>query len=200
MVRVGAPRRHLLPIQVRFPIVQQTQCATVACFIGLAGLPSACTLVSAEAEVKEACITRTDITIEPAPELPSVEKSIAIDDLGSLGELADLADELEFLRFGARSMTAYTDLGFVEAASVAIASGDPNSTLPPLVVYDCAGDCALDGTTLSVDAQPGTDAVPYIRDKSLVVDLAFRGTMPTRAIRLTIDVCVTGSFSYEFAP
>jgi len=171
----------------------------VAGLAGIATSSTGCTLVSIEASVEEACLTHQDLEVERLPDTPMVATRIAFDDLGGLGDLADLADEVRFVRFGARGMAGVHDLGFIDAATVTIASGDPDSTLPSLVVYDCAGDCTPDGVTLSVPAQPDTDAIAFIRESSLVVDVELHGEMPTSKMTLAIDVCVTGTLSYELA-
>jgi len=167
--------------------------------VGLAFLSGGCPLFSVEAEIEEACVVRHGIAVEAVPAgTTSITKQydIAVDELSGLQDLIDLDADLEFVRFDVIATSGITELGFVDAAHVTVASGDPDSALPTLVAYDCDGDCPVNGTTLTVPAAAERDAADYLASGSLVVDVEVEGQLPATAWTMDVAVCVKGRAAY----
>jgi hypothetical protein len=166
---------------------------------GLTLLP-ACPLLDLQAEVAETCVTYPGIHVDAAPAATvSLEQSFTLDHLDSLQGLADQGFSIGFVRAQVRATSGISDLGFVARANIAIASGDPSSTLPTLEVFDCEA-CGAGGPTLDLDAATIADAAPYVATGSLVVTVDFTGQLPTTAWTMDVDVCTSGSASYTIDP
>jgi hypothetical protein len=171
----------------------------IPALLGLAFLSGGCPLFSVEAEIEEACVVRKGIEVEAVPAgTTSLTESydVSLDELGGLGDLLDLDADLEFVRFEARATSGIAELGFVDAAHVTVASGNPESALPTLVAYDCAGDCPVSGATLVVPATAQQDAADYLASGSLVVDVQVTGQLPATAWTMDVSVCVKGRATY----
>jgi hypothetical protein len=171
--------------------------------IGLAFLSGGCPLFSVETTIEEACVVRSGVAIDGVEAgTASVSRRYDIDiaELDGLADLVDLDAELEFVRFEARATSGITEFGFVDAAHVTIASGDPDSVLPTLVAYDCAGDCPTTGATLVVPSATQRGAADYLKSGSLVVDVEVQGALPSTAWTMDVAVCVTGGARYAIEP
>ena len=166
--------------------------ALVTLVFPLAGCP----LLQIEAEVSEVCVTYANVEIEGVAG-DRVQHSFTATDLGALQEFVDQDAELSFTRVAIRSGSAF---GRVDAASVTVASGDPEATLPTLAIVECAGDCVPDGATLDIPAAVQHSAVEYVKTGSLVVEMDLRGQLPAEAWTADVDVCMTGRFSYTVEP
>src|SRR5450432_416560 len=108
--------------------------------LGLVLLP-ACPLLEVQAEVQEVCMTYRGVTIPGVPAgVGRIEQSFNFDDLQGAKALADANATLTFTRAEVRATSGVSDFTFVQKADLSIASGDPNSTLPTLSIFDCT-DC-----------------------------------------------------------
>jgi hypothetical protein len=165
---------------------------------GLAFLSTGCPLVEIEAEIEDTCMSYTGVEVDGVAGETSLVKSFAFDDLGGLGELADLDAEVHFAHFDARLVDGVKHFDFVQAAKVTISA--PDGDVPALVVYECDGDCATEGSVLTVDATSEVDALEYLRQDSLVVDVELTGQMPDKKFTMDIDVCVNGKVRYVVDP
>ncbi len=172
--------------------------------LGLALLP-ACPLLDLQADVQSACVHYSDVAVDPMPQVTAtIEKSFTVNDLDSLKQLADDGFKLSFASGDVASATGISSFGFVKSADVAVASGDPNSTLPTLefTCTDCGGDATeLDFAPVTAGSDSGSaaavDAKPYFDSGSLVVTLDLTGMPPAIAWSMDVDVCVTGTASYQ---
>ncbi|HEX4454132.1 MAG TPA: hypothetical protein VH143_24885 [Kofleriaceae bacterium] len=171
----------------------------MGCF-GLALLP-ACPLLDLQADVQSACVSYSDVAVDPMPQVTgTIEKSFTVNDLDSLKQLADDGFQLSFASGDVTSATGISSFGFVKSADVAVASGDPNSTLPTLEFScsDCGGDTTeLDFTPVTTGSAATVDAKPYFDSGSLIVTIGLTGMPPSVAWSMDVDVCVTGTASYE---
>jgi hypothetical protein len=164
----------------------------VASLLALAGCP----FLEVEAEVSEVCVTYANVQIDGATgEL--VQTSFTANDLGELSSLVEHDADLRFNRAEIRAIGG-ASLGFVTTARVAIASGNPDSSLPMMPIVECDGDCLPEGATLAIPAQVRESAVAYLQTGSLVVDLELRGQLPATTWSADIDVCMTGKVGYAF--
>jgi hypothetical protein len=161
-------------------------------------LLTGCPFLEIEAEVAEVCVTYNHVTIEGVA-VDSVQTSFVADDLGQLSALVEQDAELAFVRAEIRAVDR-DDVGFVSAAKVAIASGNPDSALPTLPIIECDGDCLPDGPTLAIPADVQHSAVDYVKSGSLVVDLELRGALPAEAWTADVDICMTGRVGYAVEP
>jgi hypothetical protein len=171
--------------------------------VGLAFLSGGCPLFSVEAEIEEVCVVRSGIAVEAVDAgTTSISQQYDIDvaELEGLTDLVELDAELEFLRFEARATSGITELGFVDAAHVTVASGNPDAALPTLVAYDCDGNCPTDGATLVVPAATQNEAADYLASGSLVVDVEVSGALPSTAWTMDVAVCVKGRAKYTLEP
>jgi hypothetical protein len=169
--------------------------------VGLAMLPG-CPLLEVEVEIPEVCLTYPNLQIEAAPAgLTSAKQSFVFDDLSAAHDLTGKLDaDLEFVRAEVRATSGIDGFAFARAVHVVVSSGDPDSTLPPLTIYDCDGDCAPEGNKLAIPAEAGRNAIDYLRSNSLAIDLAFEGELPTTAWTMDIDVCMKARAGYTFSP
>ena len=159
---------------------------------GLVLLP-ACPLLDVQAEVDEVCMTYRGVTIPGVPAGETrIEQSFNVDQLQGAKDLADADAQLTFTRAEIRATSGVSDFSFVQQAELSIASGDPNSTLPTLAIFECQ-DCGTATTTLDVDNAMVTPIQDYIKSGSLVVTLALQGTPPATDWTADVDVCMTGS-------
>lgn len=170
--------------------------------LSLAMLGAGCPLLDVEVEVPEVCVTHRGIEIAGVPvELGAgIDETFTIDDLSAFDALDDLDADARFVSATVRAAGGVDNLGFIEAASVEVASADPDSTLPTLRVYACDGDCAADGNVLALPVQEQPDALAYLRSGSLSIALQARGTLPTEDWTLDVEVCVAARASYAFQP
>jgi hypothetical protein len=169
--------------------------------LGLVLLP-ACPLLDLQADVQSACVHYSDVAVDPMPQVTAtIEKSFTVTDLDSLKQLADDGFKLSFASGDVASATGISSFGFVKSADVAVASGDPNSTLPTLEFSctDCGGDATeLDFAPVTAGSATTTvDAKPYFDSGSLIVSVDLTGMPPSIAWSMDVDVCVTGTASYQ---
>ncbi len=166
---------------------------------GLALLPG-CPLLDIEAEVQEVCLTYPNLEIPATPNQSSIKQTFAFDDLSAVHDLTELDANLEFVRAEVRVTSGIESLGFINAVHIVVASGDPNTTLPPLTMYDCDGNCAPEGNKLAIPAGIGRNAIEYLRSDSIVIDLDFQGEIPSTAWTMDVDVCMKARAGFTFSP
>ncbi|MCW5803716.1 MAG: hypothetical protein KIT31_15135 [Deltaproteobacteria bacterium] len=167
--------------------------------LGLTLLPG-CPLLAVEAEIPEVCMTYTGIEIAGVGGATSLNTEFTLDDLGGLEELTNKLDAtVHFVRAEVRAR-GVSDLAFVDRATLTIASGSPDSTLPELVAYDCDGTCLPDGLRLAIPATLERDALAYVESASLLVGVEFAGQMPEDDWSFDVDVCMKGTLSYALDP
>jgi hypothetical protein len=167
--------------------------------VGLGMLPG-CPLLDIQADAPEVCLTYPNLQIPGTPGLTSLHKTFVFDDLSSVGDLTKLDGNLQFVRAAIRATSGIDSFGFVDAAHLVVASGDPASALPPLTIVDCDGDCAPAGNELELPAALANNALPYLREKSIVIDLDFEGRVPETAWTMDVDVCMKAQAGYTFSP
>jgi hypothetical protein len=167
--------------------------------VGLGMLPG-CPLLDLQADAPEVCLTYPNLQIPATPGLSSLQKTFVFDDLSSIRDLAKLDGNIQFVRGDIRATSGIDSFAFVDAAHVVISSGDPASTLPPLTIYDCDGDCAPSGNELALPATVANNALAYLRTNSIVIDLDFQGQVPATPWTMDVDVCMKASAGYTFSP
>ncbi|HEY1549457.1 MAG TPA: hypothetical protein VGG28_16635 [Kofleriaceae bacterium] len=172
--------------------------------LGVTLLP-ACPLLDLQADVQSACVRYSDVAVDPEPQVSAtIEKSFTVDDLDSLKQLADDGFQLSFASGDVATASGVSDFSFVKSATVDVASGDADSTLPTLE-FNCTncGSAATELDFTPADAGSGStsaatiDAKPYFDSGSLIVTVGLTGMPPAVAWSMDVDVCVTGTASYE---
>jgi hypothetical protein len=166
--------------------------------LGLTMLPG-CPLLDVEADVPEVCLTYPNLQVQ-TPAVSSLTQSFVFDDLSAVHELAKQNAKLELVRAEIRATSGVDNLAFVDAVHVVVTSGDPGTTLPPLTMYDCDGNCTPDGSTLEVPAGLAHNVIEYLRSNSIKIDIDFRGEIPAASWTMDINVCMKGSAGYTVAP
>jgi|GEM_PF-1492774 len=167
--------------------------------IGLTMLPG-CPLLNIEAEVPEVCLSYPNLQVTNPTAQHSVKQSFVFDDLSAIHDLAKQDADLQFVRAEVRATSGVESFGFVQAVHVVVASGDPDSTLPPLTMYDCTGDCVPDGNALEIPAATGNNAIDYLRGDSVMIDLDFVGEIPAGTWTMDVDVCMKARAGYTVNP
>ena len=167
--------------------------------IGLTMLPG-CPLLTIEAEVAEVCLSYPNLQVTSPTAQRSIKQSFVFDDLSAIHELAQQDADLEFVRAEVRATSGVESFGFVEAVHIVVSSGDPDSALPPLTMYDCDGDCAPAGNKLEVPASLAANAIEYLKSNSIVIDLDFQGNVPESSWTMDVDVCMKARASYTVDP
>lgn len=159
-----------------------------------------CPLLDVEVDVPEVCVTYRDLQVEgipvPTDETVTVHNSFAVDDLSAFHQITELDAQAAFVRADLFARAGITSFDFVDAAKISISA--PDSSLPPLVLYQCDGDCvASDG---SLDMTPDTqhDALDYLKGESLVIDIEMTGRLPHDRWAMDIDVCFQASAHYSY--
>jgi hypothetical protein len=168
---------------------------SAALLTGLAMLPG-CPLVDVEAEVPEVCLTYPNLQVE-TPAQSSVTQSFVFDDLSKVHDLVKQDASLSFVRAELRVTSGLDNLDFIQAVKVMVSSGDPGTSLPSLTMYDCDGDCAPDGKALELTAGPAHNAIDYLKEDSIKIDIDFRGQIPAASWTMDIDVCIKGTASHS---
>jgi hypothetical protein len=179
-------------------IPMTTKLLSAVLLTGLATLPG-CPLVDVSADVPDVCLTYSNLQIQ-SPALSSATQSFVFDDLSKVRDLVKHDASLEFIRAELRVTSGLTNLDFVDSVHVVVSSNDPGSTLPPLTIYGCDGDCVPDGNALELPAGVAQNAIDYLRSNSLKVDLAFVGEIPAASWTLAVDVCMKGSAGVTLSP
>jgi hypothetical protein len=163
-----------------------------------------CTLVDVEVRVPEVCLSYDELEVEGVP-LPegidgthTIQRSFAIDDLSSFHEITDHDADVAFVRGEILALSGISDFSFIDAARIVISSGDEGSTLPPLVLFECDGDCVAAGGALDMTPDARRDAVEYLRGNSLVIDIEMTGRPPADAWSMRVDVCFQASARYQY--
>jgi hypothetical protein len=160
----------------------------------------ACPLLDVQAQVEEVCLTYRGVTIPGVPVgQTSIDQSFTLDQLQGAKDLADADAQLTFTHAEVRAVSGVSGFSFVQKADLSIASGDPNSTLPTVSVFDCEG-CGTSAAALDVDNAATVPVQDYIKTGSLVVTIALEGTPPANDWVADVDVCMSGNISYKVAP
>ena len=168
----------------------------VACLLVL----PACPLLDVETDVQETCATYHDVQIDGVPVAQgTLSTTFTFSELGPLQDLASFDTGIQFTRAALHATSGVSDFAFVDGASLAIASGDPSSTLPSLVVFECAA-CGTPAPVLDVATSAAVDATDYVTSGSLIVTADFTGRAPASAWTMDVDVCMSGRGSYSYSP
>jgi hypothetical protein len=168
----------------------------------VATLGSGCTLVEIEATLEETCLTYNELEIEVPPVIGGgdVEHSFEFTDLGGLEDLAEIDADVHFVRFAAHALSGIESFDFVEAATITVRPTDPESDLEPLIAYHCAGTCDTAGGTIEIPAPADVDALEYLGEDALAVDLKLTGQVPAQTFTMSADLCFEGRLSYSLEP
>lgn len=167
--------------------------------IGLAMLPG-CPLLTIEADVEEVCLRYPNLKIENPTATSSITESFVFEDLSDIHELAEQDASLEFVRAEIRATAGVENLGFIRAVRVVVSSADPGTTLPPLTMYDCDGDCVPQGAALVIPAGIGANAIEYLRSDAVAIDIDFDGEIPAGSWTIDVDVCMKAHVAYTLSP
>jgi hypothetical protein len=167
--------------------------------VGLTLLPG-CPLLNIEAEVAEVCLSYPNLEVTNPMAQSSLRESFVFDDLSAIRELAEQDADLRFVRAEVRATSGVEGFAFVRAVRLVVSSGDPGSTLPPLTMYDCDGDCVPEGNALAIPAAVGGNAIEYLRGDSVLIDLDFEGEIPAGTWTMDVDVCMKGKAAYTVNP
>jgi hypothetical protein len=167
--------------------------------IGLLALPG-CPLLDAEVDAQEVCLTYPNFQVPAAGGQTQLKQSFVFDDLSSVHDLTKLDANLEFVRAEVRATSGIQSFDFIHAVHIVVASGDADSKLPPMTMYNCDGDCAPDGDRLEVPAAVGADAIAYLRSNSIKIDVDLEGQAPNVAWTMDVDVCMKARASYTVKP
>jgi hypothetical protein len=168
--------------------------------IGLLALPG-CPLLDVEVDAQEVCLSYPNFQVPAAGTgETALHQSFVFDDLSAVKDITKLDANLEFVRAEVRATSGIQSFDFIHAVHIVVASGDPASTLPPMTMYHCDGDCAPDGDRLEIPAAVGADAIAYLRSSSVKIDLDFEGQVPAVAWTMDIDVCMKARAGYTVSP
>lgn len=168
--------------------------------LGVVLFSGGCPLLDVAVDVEEACLTYPDVQVEGHPGGLAVSRSFAFDDLGAVHDLLDHNGDVRFVRGEVRAKDGIADFKFVDSARIVISSGDADSPLPPLTVYNCDGDCLPDGNKLALDGAAQDSAVEYVKGDSLVIDIDLVGQLPSENWMMDVDVCLKGHLEYSLDP
>lgn len=160
---------------------------------------SGCTLLEAELELGEVCVTHRDVHVEGVA-LPAIAFELTSGELAQLHELVDLDAELALVRAEFRVTDGPGDLTRIDRAELSLAAGAPDSTLARLVAYGCAGDCAGTERALVIPAGVQRDIVEYLRASEVILGVALEGTLPAEPWTMEVDVCMDGHVSTTIEP
>jgi hypothetical protein len=167
--------------------------------IGLAMLPG-CPLLEIEADVPEVCLHYPNLQIETTKGASSLKETFVFDDLSAARDLTELDADLEFVRAEVRATSGIENFAFVRSVQVVVSSGNPDSTLPPLTIYDCDGDCVPEDNRLVIPAAVAANAIAYLKTDSIAIDLDFQGEVPASSWTMDVDVCMKARAGYTFSP
>lgn len=159
-----------------------------------------CPLLEIEADVPEICLTYPNLRVDAPAAAGALHQQFTFADLSAVQDLASHDASVRFVRAQLRLTSGPTDLSFLQAARLVVASGDPATTLPPLTMYDCAGDCAPAGDIIDIPAASDGDAIDYLRSGSIVVDLELAGAIPAGTWTMDVDVCMAAHAGYAVQP
>jgi hypothetical protein len=170
--------------------------------LSLVVLAAGCPLLEVDVESTEVCMTHRGIEVPgvPAGAATGIDETFAFDDLSAFDALKDLDADAHFTSATVRATYGVGTLAFVDAASVEIASNDPESTLPTRVIYACDGDCPAEDNALVIPVQDQSDALEHLRSGSLSIALQVTGSLPTEAWTMDVEICVAAGASYAFEP
>jgi hypothetical protein len=167
--------------------------------IGLVMLPG-CPLLNIEAEVQEVCLSYPNLEITNHEARSSTKQSFVFDDLSAVHDIAKQHANVEFVRAEVRATSGVTSFDFIRSVHLVVSSGDPDSDLPPMTMYDCDGDCVPDGASLEIPAAVGSNAIEYLRGDSVLIDLDFVGEIPAGTWTMDVDVCMKAKADYTVHP
>lgn len=169
--------------------------------IGLLALP-ACPLLDVAVDAQEVCLNYPNLEIPAAPAGQStLMQSFVFDDLSSVHDLTNKLDaNLTFVRAEVTATSGIDNFDFINAVHIVVSSNDPGTTLSPMTMYDCDGNCDPLGDKLDIPAAAGNDAIAYLRSNSIKIDLNFEGQAPTVAWTMDVNVCVKAKVSYTLSP
>lgn len=166
--------------------------------IGLAMLPG-CPLLDVQADAGEVCLTYPNLHVPAGGGQTSAQLSFEFDDLSNIHDLTDKVDaNVELTRAEIHATSGISDFSFIQKVDLTVSSGDATSSLPPLAIVNCDGDCAPDGATLELPASQAQNVIAYLKGNSIKIDLAFQGDIPTTEWTMDVDVCMKAKASYSY--
>ena len=168
--------------------------------IGLLALPG-CPLLDVQVDAQEVCLSYPNLEVPAvAGGQTMLDQSFVFNDLSAVHDVAKLDANLEFVRAEVTATSGITSFDFIQSAKIVVASADPGTTLPPMTMYDCNGDCAGDTDMIEIPAAIGNDAIPYLRGDSVKIDIKFEGTVPSVAWTMDVNVCMNARAGYSYSP
>jgi hypothetical protein len=163
---------------------------------GVASL-GGCVLAQVDVDVPQTCVTDTGLQV-PANVPAFPQESFTFNQLGELQTLASEGFSITLASGRVHADSGISDLGFVDQATISLASGQGSSALQLMDAFDC-GPCVATGATLSLTPASGADLAPYVAGGSVVVDIDIVGQLPAVAWSLDVEVCVAVSGSKPVA-
>jgi len=168
--------------------------------VGLLALPG-CPLLDVQVDAEEVCLSYPNLEIPAAAGgMTSLDQSFSFDDLSAVHDIVKLDANLEFVRAEVTATSGITNFDFIHSVKIVVASGDPGTTLAPMTMYDCNGDCVPDGNKLEIPAAEGNDAIAYLRSSSIKIDLQFEGDVPAVKWTMDVNVCIKARAGYSYSP
>ena len=153
-----------------------------------------------EVEVEDIRLTYHDAEIKGVGLGSAANRSFVFDDLSAIEELVDLGADVTFVGAELRATGGVESFSFIEQARITIASGDPAAGVTPVVVFDCAGDCATHGKAFAMQAAHRPHASDFVTSGSLRIDIDLVGHMPARAWNADFDVVLEARLDYTLEP
>jgi hypothetical protein len=159
-----------------------------------------CPLLEVEVDAPEVRLTYPGVAVPAADAAPRIQSTFTFDDLSAIQELGELDAGVAFVRGEARIASGLDDFSFVDAVTLSIASGDPASTLAPLTLYACDGDCPVDGASLDLPADVEQAVLPYVTSGSIAITVDLAGALPAHPWTMDVDVYLTANGAYSASP
>jgi hypothetical protein len=159
-------------------------------------LLTACPLVELEVAAPEVCLRYPDVHVDGfdgATGVTTIHQSFVVDDLSAIHDITDGDADVTFVRGELLALAGVDGFAHVDAARITISGGDGASSLPPLTLYQCAGDCVPEDGTLDMTPEVEQDALAYLRLDAITVDLEVTGELPRDPWAMDVAVCFATS-------
>jgi hypothetical protein len=155
---------------------------------------------SAEADIPEVVVTRSDVEFLGVPLIPGITDvsqsiSTTFDHPSDMELPSELNPELHPLAASIQGNGDMQDLSFLEAMTMTINSRAPGAPPPEVVAsYERSGTASV-GRTLKLHTDPDSDVLSYWDTKQAYYEVTLWGVMPSEDWSVDVTFSFSGRFS-----
>jgi hypothetical protein len=185
-------------LEGRFSCALSGRGASAALGLGALALAAGC---SAEAEIPEVTVTRSDVEFEGVPSIPGItdttqEVTAEFEHPSDFELPEDLNPELRPLSAEITARGDMRSLSFLEGLRVTLSSRAPGAP-PPLVVASYEKGSGAVGRVVDLDITPGSDVLRYWDTDQAYYEVTLWGILPEQDWSIDVSFSFSGRLSTD---